>query len=1374
MSLPPIFRHALLVFVLASLSLVSPLFAGPSPFSLGQSAKGESLRIFVDPASGAPVSRAARDLASDIAKVTGQPEPLVRESSTASGTCIIVGRLGAGGLVDRLAASKKIEVRPLQGAWEAGLRTVVERPFPGVERALVIAGSDVRGTIYALYSVSEDIGVSPWYWWADVPVKANPEASLAAETKVLPAPAVQYRGIFINDEDWGLHPWAAKVFEPEAGGLGPKTYARICELLLRLGANTLWPAMHACSPAFNANPENARVAARYGILMGSSHAEPMLRNNVREWTADPHAYDYTKNREAVLRYWEQRVQENGRYENIYTIGMRGIHDSAMQGVKTVQEQKRFLEQIFADQRQLLAKHVSPNPERVPQIFCAYKEVLEVYRTGLKVPEDVTIVWPDDNFGYIRNFPSEAERARAGGTGVYYHISYLGRPLSYLWLNTASPALIWSEMSKAYELGARKLWIVNVGDIKPGEIGMEFFLRLAREAGTWGTDAQLRFLRSWAAREFGADNGEAVAQVMNEFYRLNFQRKPEHLQWWLPGKAPVASPLSPAEKQERLLAFKGLQRSAEEIALRLPLNAQDAFFQLVLYPVRGSAAANERFFCNEEYQRLKDSQPAEAAGFAARAQRAHEALLRDTDYFNTKLAGGKWMGLMSLEPADTQWKSMRIAPPSVPEGQFTALEEKPLEAFSPRRKALPPSLFIEKEGVISIEASHFTAKNASNKRNWEIIPGLGRSGAAVTVLPVSAEAPEDQDIPAQSPRLEYAVRFDAAGTYTLQVQLLPTHPLLAGKAQRLALCLDVEEPLVLKIPPHDGTAEWSQGVLNATRKIETKLSVKEAGNHILRIYGPDAGLCLDKIILVREGKQADADSYLGPKETGLAVSPNGSSAGTPPAPVIEGLQTQLVALSPAGNQLAYGVRGGKNLELVLRSLPPENRITGRVGLVELPDDKSENEPRLSWLEWFGEQRLVFAVSTGARSENSLIFACDGDGSKMLKLASANATRAGGKTNLYTRVSPVCRVAGTSDQVLITKHRPILTGEQTRTGSESFEDYFVIDVNTGRETPSLEHEAKKMIEASKAERRTTRAEWPKIDREIEVLLPGMKIDIIGSDTESSRVLFLAQNIACPGTYHVLDRKTQKAYALLARGKTQEAAGEHLSSHFEVSNAEGLKLTGLLVLPPSAKTLAAPLVVFCPAKTSERALNDYRPEIRTLADAGFAVAVIEGYAASNGGRIKVDDKDAPTLIAHLFQGIDHLGKTFPVDPKRVALLSEFHGTQLALRAIQTQPQRFQAAIFLAPLASLGTWDKAAKRQAGVPDKNLPVLLAATGKRQTWDYAAALDAQGLKTELLPLERPYKRENHPDNAELYQRITTFLNQHLFHYDVQIGVAQPR
>jgi hypothetical protein len=617
------------------------------------------------------VRLAADDLASDVERVTGARPAVRAEAVGLSGHALIVGTLGRSAFVDRLVREGKLDETSLRGKWESFLIKTVKDPLPGVRLGLVVAGSDRRGTAYGVYELSQAAGVSPWYWWADVSPRHRSQLFIAAGTRRAGPPSVKYRGVFLNDEDWGLQPWAAKTFEPETGDVGPKTYARLFELLLRLKANTVWPAMHESTRAFNQDPRNRQVADDYAIVMGSSHAEPMLRNNVSEWKAKPEEYNYLTNPEGVRRYWEERVVENGRFENLYTLGMRGIHDSAMQGPKSAPERVKLLEQIFADQRAMLARHVSPDVTRVPQVFVPYKEVLDDYRRGLKVPEDVTVVYTDDNFGYIRTFPSDQERNRPGGFGVYYHVSYLGRPLSYLWLETTPPALVWEEMSKAYRSGARQFWVLNVGDLKPAEAVTEFFMQMAWDATRWRRDNLPDFLKSWAAREFGEAHAAEIASVMDAYYRLGFARKPEQLQWNLPGEPYRPSDLTHDsygdEAQARLDAYDSLAARVARLCPSIPATLKDAYYELVLYPVRGAALANRRVFAAEKAAAYAAQGRASAPEWRRRALEAERLLDEETAFYNEKLASGKWRHIMSREMRPEQWTSMRSTLPPVPPG-----------------------------------------------------------------------------------------------------------------------------------------------------------------------------------------------------------------------------------------------------------------------------------------------------------------------------------------------------------------------------------------------------------------------------------------------------------------------------------------------------------------------------------------------------------------------------------------------------------------------------------------------------------------------------------------------------------------------------------
>ena len=623
--------------------------------------------FLVETSTPPAVLRASHDLAQDIARVTGKT-PAIATTATPAATAnlLIIGTLGQSPLLDQLAAAGKLATNGLTGQWESYVLQLVDHPLPGVDRALVIAGSDRRGTIFGIYELSARIGVSPWYWWADVPVTHRDSVALRGDRFQQGPPAVKYRGIFLNDEDWGLRPWAAKTLEPENGNIGPKTYAHLFELLLRLHANYLWPAMHPGTRAFNYFPANKKIADAYGIVMGSSHCEQMLCDNVSEWDEQKYGdYNYVTNPSGVLKYWAQRVHDNGAYENIYTVGMRGIHDGGMPGGGTTREKAARLHDIIAHQRDLLAQGVNPNVARVPQIFCPYKEVLELYRLAPNIPDDITLVWPDDNYGYVRQFSNLAERARSGGGGVYYHISYWGAPYDYLWLDTTAPALIAEEMTKAYAYGANRVWVLNVGDLKPGEIGAEFFLNLGWNPSAWNGANTDELLTRQFTRDFGPELAPEMVSILDEYYRLNFARKPEHMGLDPKNRFLQASPFSATlngdETLRRVIAWRTLVNRVANLLPRVPAPARDAYFEFIGYPVRTACAANVKalaianFNAAQAQGRLINSEWSQIAG---QAQAKIDAL---TKAYNETLAGGKWRGMMSAQPR----KLATFNPPSLP-------------------------------------------------------------------------------------------------------------------------------------------------------------------------------------------------------------------------------------------------------------------------------------------------------------------------------------------------------------------------------------------------------------------------------------------------------------------------------------------------------------------------------------------------------------------------------------------------------------------------------------------------------------------------------------------------------------------------------------
>ena len=552
---------------------------------------------------------------------------------------IIVGTVGKSPLLKAVSA----DVSALTGKKQAFLLQVLP------DGKLLVAGSDSHGTAYGIMELSRLIGVSPWEWWADVTPEKKTSFVLSAEYQTLQSPSVEYRGIFINDEDWGLMPWSSQTYEPSdiKGHIGPKTNARIFELLLRLRANTYWPAMHECTLPFFLTEGNRKVAEEYGIFIGSSHCEPMVCSAAGEWRRRGQGdYDYVNNSASVYKFWEDRVKEVAQQGNIYTLGMRGVHDGQMQGAKTVAEQKAVLERVLKDQRGLLQKYGNKDVTAIPQAFIPYKEVLDIYNAGLQVPDDVTLIWCDDNYGYIRHFPTAEERARKGGNGIYYHVSYWGRPHDYLWLGTFSPYLLHQQMKLAYDRGIQKMWVLNVGDIKPAEYQIELFLDMAWNIDEVDEIGVTAHLKSWLEREFGSNCAEELLPAMEAHYQLSYIRKPEFMgntrEEERDPKYKVIKDLPWSEQtiSERLRSYTVLSDVVERIESNIPADRQDAYFQLVKYPVQAAAQMNRKILTAQLARHSKVDWKQSDAAF--------DSIASLTQQYNS-LQNGKWNRMMDFQP-----------------------------------------------------------------------------------------------------------------------------------------------------------------------------------------------------------------------------------------------------------------------------------------------------------------------------------------------------------------------------------------------------------------------------------------------------------------------------------------------------------------------------------------------------------------------------------------------------------------------------------------------------------------------------------------------------------------------------------------------------
>ena len=558
--------------------------------------------IMYDVADGKTVHRVAGLFAEDIHRVS-DVQVTVKPTLT-GGKAIIMGTLEGNALIKELVESGKLDVSAIESGWEQYVIKQVKNPTEGVDEALVIAGTDRRGVAYGAFSISEKMGVSPFYWWADVPVKKQAAIYVKADY-ASQAPSVKYRGIFLNDEDWGLKPWASNTYEPEVGDIGPKTYAQVCELILRLKGNMVAPAMHSCTGAFYSHTNNKVVADEYGILITTSHCEPLLFNNasILEWDKSVDGeWDYSKNKKTILGKLDARVKEAAQYENIYTLAMRGLHDEGMRGNLTEDEKVQMLALAIADQRTILEKYIDTPLEEIPQIFVPYKEALDLYEKGLQVPDEVTLVWVDDNYGYLKRVSNPEEQKRKGGAGIYYHTSYLGTPHDYLWLSTTPPVLMYTELKKAYETGADRYWLLNVGDIKPMELAVKTFFDMAWDFEAYDIETINYHQAQYMASLFGAEHEADFQTLLDEYYRLAWSRKPEYMGWEREWDSPYHEQLKSTDysfdnyndARQRLADYEFLSDGVARICLELPEELRPAFYEMFAYPAMAANQMNRKF------------------------------------------------------------------------------------------------------------------------------------------------------------------------------------------------------------------------------------------------------------------------------------------------------------------------------------------------------------------------------------------------------------------------------------------------------------------------------------------------------------------------------------------------------------------------------------------------------------------------------------------------------------------------------------------------------------------------------------------------------------------------------------------------------------
>lgn len=593
--------------------------------------QGNVAPIFLDETDYSGVIKVANQLVGDIQKVTGSKPSLSTKQAPTGKTVILVGTLGKSSLVDQLASSKKINLKDVEGKWDTfGIQSVRD-PMPGVDQALVIFGSNKRGTIYGIYELSRQMGVSPWYWWADVPVEKKKSVFVKAGFHSIGEPKVKYRGIFINDEAPALRNWAKEKF----GGHNHLFYDHVFELILRNRGNYIWPAMWPPTTFYQDDEKNAEIADEYGIIMGTSHHEPLTRAH-DEWSRfNGREWNYETNKEQLLDFWRGGIQRMGNRETLLTMGMRGDGDEAMSEGTAV----HLLKTIIHDQRKLLTEVTGKSPEKIPQMWALYKEVQDYYEKGMRVDDDILVLFSDDNWGNIRLLPEKKDINHPGGYGMYYHVDYVGAPVSYRWLNVSQIERIWEQMKLSYQWGVKGMWIVNVGDIKPMELPMSFFLDLAWNPDAISASDLPTYYVDWAKQQFGAEYAKDVAELLTLYTKYNARRTPEML------SATTYSVENYREADRIVSEYQAVLAKAEKIFKKLPSQYKDAYFQLVLYPIRASSNVNEMYVAaakNEYYA----TRGAPAANYYA--DKVSEHFKRDAELEKEfhHIKDGKWNHMMS--------------------------------------------------------------------------------------------------------------------------------------------------------------------------------------------------------------------------------------------------------------------------------------------------------------------------------------------------------------------------------------------------------------------------------------------------------------------------------------------------------------------------------------------------------------------------------------------------------------------------------------------------------------------------------------------------------------------------------------------------------
>jgi len=800
---PKTFVFSLCLFCSVSMMATEP-FVSFQPSSDGWQLKHFTVGVHQNEHSC--VQRAAKNLLTDIEKVTGQKATIVTEGSE-----ILVGTVGVNQQIDQWV--KQGELRDLKGKTE---KYVIKT----IGNQLVIAGSDKRGTVYGIYELSKQLGVSPWYYWADVPVEKHTSLYIKKGEYTDGEPAVRYRGLFLNDEAPCLTTWVKNTFGTDYGG--HDFYEKVFELILRLKGNYLWPAMWGW--AFYADdPENLKTADEMGIMMGTSHHEPMARNHQeyarhrQEWGA----WNYSVNKGNLDRFFREGIERMKHTDDIVTIGMRGDGDEAM-GNST---DTKLLEDIINNQRRII-KEVTKRPAKeTPQIWALYKEVQDYYDAGLRVPDDVTILLCDDNWGNVRRIPTAEEKKRKGGWGLYYHVDYVGAPRNSKWINVTPIQNMWEQLQLAYNGGIQKLWILNVGDLKPMEYPIQLFMDMAWNPSKYAVDNLLDHTREFCAESFGEAYADEAASILNLVCKYNGRITSEMLD---------ANVYTCEEFEQVVNEYHALESHALRLFLALKPEFQDAYRQLILFPVQAMGNIYEMYYAQAMNRQLASVGDPDANLWADRCRQAFKRDSMLCAYYNKVMSNGKWDGMMIQKHISYRTWNDNYRADVCPRLVTVATPEN-------------GPVFSSNTGYISIEAEHTYSREDAGKAKWTVIPYMGRTLSGITLMPYTAST--DQA------KLTY--RFMADNVKTAKVHIITKSTLDYLDEGGLVYDLSMDGCAPVNVNFNKDLNEKPENIYSkyyptvASRVVEqiVELPMDEHQKmHSLTIHPQDPGIVFEKIVI----------------------------------------------------------------------------------------------------------------------------------------------------------------------------------------------------------------------------------------------------------------------------------------------------------------------------------------------------------------------------------------------------------------------------------------------------------------------------------------------------------------------------------------------